>query len=57
MHWVLKKYKQAKIDLQPISMRYPDQDENDKVREPGQNVDDLVRKLGQNVDDLVWKLG
>ncbi len=27
-------------------MRYPDQDENDKVREPGQYVDDLVRKLG-----------
>ncbi len=44
-------YKQAKINLQLILIRFPDQDENDKVIEPRQNGDDLVRKLGQNEDD------
>ncbi len=48
---MFKKYKQAKIYLQSISVRYPDQDENDKVEVPGQKGDDLVRKLGQNEDD------
>ncbi len=51
MLWVFKKYKQAKICLQAISVICPHQDDNDEVRKPGQIVDDLVKKLGQNEDD------